>query len=407
MRLHVILLITMASLQAAEIEPGFNAQAIELATRLWRQGSKADLPPEQSQVDFVENGDGTITVASTTSSSKGPIEFTGLNSRAQGFIDGIGIKPAVQFSCVVHSSAYEEALERALLSEDPNLRLQALVALVRAQAPASVDEQWRTLRSLRARRDAPELLAEIEARFSESHLAEFLAQPAMDDFIWSQNPEYNELISRRNERHWCIRAAGATACLSMLDRLIELSRDENLGDSLAAEASLEQFDGEKGDQALVACLHGWRYNAAGRAGRALVSRNKNLLAMELKKDAAVPETYRYEQGLLLAACNDPAAVPILCATVGTMQIIDRTMFDEIARLAGPQHRDLIEGLPDRVRPAQRARAEAVRDKVIESLGASTASSTSSNTYENHICEGVDEAVDAPKTSPPPRPAASN
>ena len=68
---------------------------------------------------------------------------------------------------------------------------------------------------------------------------------------------------------------------------------------------------------------------------------------------------QYQQGLMLAACDSPEAVPILCRTIGKRQIIDKKMFAEIERLAGPEHGEIIEKLPSLVRPGQAGRAKKV------------------------------------------------
>jgi len=117
-----------------------------------------------------------------------------------------------------------------------------------------------------------------------------------------------------------------------LPRLQTLSVADNLATNPAAERSLEDFEGGAAEGALVYCLLGWQYNAYIRAGNALLERNPSLLRSVLEQVSA-PKEVRWQQGLLLAACDSPAAVTHLCRSIGGRQIIDRKMFDEIARLA--------------------------------------------------------------------------
>ena len=80
---------------------------------------------------------------------------------------------------------------------------------------------------------------------------------------------------------------------------------------------------------------------------------RTLLATE------VPADDRWYFGQLLARLEHPAAVPHLCASVGSRAIIDREMFDAVERLATDDHWPLVVELPNTVRPEQRERAAAV------------------------------------------------
>jgi hypothetical protein len=141
-----------------------------------------------------------------------------------------------------------------------------------------------------------------------------------------------------------------------LPRLIELSGSVDLDTSLAAERSLEDFTGPKANQALAGCLLGWQDGAWERAGNALVKRDKQLLIKVLLQ-GKVPPICRYYQGILLARCNHPSAVPILCDEVRKYAMIDIEMFTHIARLGNPEHADLIRALPINVRTDQGGMAE--------------------------------------------------
>jgi hypothetical protein len=148
--------------------------------------------------------------------------------------------------------------------------------------------------------------------------------------------------------------------LQSIERLAELSRSAHLHASLAAERSLEDFTGEKADQALVSCVLGWQYDAYVRACQTLLDRNKPLLVKTLL-EATPPKKCRYYQGIFLARCDQPEAVPILCEEVPGRAIIDREMFEHIARLGQDEHRDMILALPGRVRQEQqRLAADTVR-----------------------------------------------
>jgi hypothetical protein len=136
-----------------------------------------------------------------------------------------------------------------------------------------------------------------------------------------------------------------------LPRLRELSVSGNLHTSLAAERSLEDFEGPEADEALGFCLLGWKYDAYVRAGSVLAERNKRYLKQILSNIAAPPKC-RYWQAILLARAGSVEAVPLLVSEVHKMDMIDREMFEHIGRLAQPRHRDLIESLPGLVRPDQ-------------------------------------------------------
>lgn len=285
--------------------------------------------------------------------------FTGLaGADARWFLKNPYLKPAVHFGCVRTPHPYEDALEGELQKEPGVMQLQALVLLMRVHAPASVDSQWKALQRLKTLPEKPglrALLSELEDRFSASVL-EGALETAPPENRYKDDPFLS----------WNARAAGVVRARSTLPKLVKLSRSSHLDVSLAAERSLEDFDGEEGDRALVQCLLGWQYDAYVRAGRALLARNKALLIRTLQENVA-PEGCRYVQGLLLAQADDPSAVPILCESVPKVGIVDREMFDHIGRLAREQDLPLIRQLPRLVRPEQQERALRLEADLIRRL----------------------------------------
>jgi hypothetical protein len=285
--------------------------------------------------------------------------FSGVDCPAAfRFLEYPYLQNAVHFGCVVTLHPYEDALEAGLGQPDPARKLQALVLLMRVSAPHSVELQWKALNELEdlpARPGLPALLQDLKARFSESAIGAALQrQPPEDRY------EGDSTLS------WNARAAGILRLRRLLPRLVELSRGEHLHVSLAAERSLEDFEGPEGDEALAQCLLGWQYDAYVRAGRALLVRNAPLLKRVLAAETA-PDKCRYWQGILLARCDDPAAVPILCEAIPKTGIIDAEMFEHIARLARAEHFTLIWQLPQQVRVEQRERARQIRDEQMRKL----------------------------------------
>jgi hypothetical protein len=286
------------------------------------------------------------------------VVFTGVDERTGRFLAWPNLQPAVQFGCATYATPYEDALIETLKTGKPARQLQALAILMKLRAPSSVPLQWKALGELGQIKDRPQwkpLLAEWQACFDPQRLEQELRQ-ALAEHEAEESEERSFL--------WSIRAAGAIRDVRALDRLATLSTgdDANLAaewtlhTSLAAERSLEEFNGREADKALVRCLLGWKYDAYVRAGNALLKRDKALLTKVLLA-AKAPKNCRFYQGLFLARCDNAAAVPILCTEVPTYQIIDREMFAHIARLGSAEHREMIRSLPARVRPDQRALAE--------------------------------------------------
>lgn len=286
--------------------------------------------------------------------------FEGLTDQTRLFLRYPRTKPAVQFSCAVTPTPYEHALEKALQDEtSPELRLQALVILMKVCTPSSVDKQLAALRALERVEKGPlckALLSDLAKQFSPKVLAGHLAAEPLRDIS----------RGRVNLTTWHIRAAGVTRCELLLPRLRVLSVSEHLHISLAAERSLEDFKGKKAQEALAYCVRGWRYDAAQRAARALRQRNRGLLVSTLL-DMGVPGERAYLYGILLAECDEPRAVPILCEALPDVQIIDGKMLKHIARLARPEHLPLVRALPEKVHPDQHAKAERCLREVLARL----------------------------------------
>jgi hypothetical protein len=307
------------------------------AIQVWRLGEKY-LPADDSD-PWVE-----------------PPSFDRVDGATRGFLEHPSLNSAVQFSCAVHRKPYESALEAALKEARPELRLQALVVLLRVKAPRSVDLQWKALRELDLNDErAQALIAELKKEFDSEKLQAGLKKNPPAD-------RYEDDL----KLEWTIRAAGVSTADATLERLKELSRSDNLGVSLAAQASLQDFPGKAGDEALIYCLLGWKYDAYVRAANALLKRNPALLNEALTSHVA-PDDCRYHQGLFLARCNNSDAVPILCDKVGMISMIDGEMFDHIGRLAKEDHWPLVKSLASQVRPDQRDKAEQIVKTVRERL----------------------------------------
>jgi hypothetical protein len=275
--------------------------------------------------------------------------FKGIDQKTGHFLSWPGLRPAVQFSHVSYPTPYEDALEEVLSKGLPETKVQALAILMKVSASSSVPQQWKALTELSKLKDREQwkpLLAEWQKCFDPQALKGHL----------QNNPPADEYARAPETFLWAIRAAGVIRNEGALERLVQLSCSDNIDTSLAAERSLEDFTGARANQALASCLLGWRYNAYVHAGDALVTRDKELLVKTLL-NAKVPPKCRVHQGIFLARCNHPAAVPILCEELPTYQIIDKEMFEHISRLGLREHAELIKALPTKVRPDQREEAE--------------------------------------------------
>ncbi len=226
--------------------------------------------------------------------------FRGFDPRTGWFLDNPWLAPAVRFGChrsIGPGTAFESSLRTALTAARPEVRVQALVLLMRVRSPSTVPDQWRCLRKLMGTQRSAlwqALFEDLARAFSTRALCKQIAEPPPTDLYASPPRIYS----------WSIVAGGVVQRRSLLPRLTTLSRSAQLQTSLDAEHALEMFEGPAGDQALARCIEGWRYTAAHSAARALLGRNRPLLIQTLLK-MGVPAGRRYKLGLHLARCDRP------------------------------------------------------------------------------------------------------
>jgi hypothetical protein len=272
------------------------------------------------------------------------ITFTGVDREALWFIQSPSLQPAVSFGCVVSPRPFEDALEKALQDADPVVRAQALALLLRVRSPSTVPAQRKVLTELGRLypgRAWQPIRSRMESCFDPRDILRVLGDRGLE----------NPFSASRFHLWWSIRAAGVMKVVEAIPRLRELSVSPVLYTSLAAERSLEDFDGPEADEALGHCLLAWRYDAYVQAGSALAKRNKPYLR-DLLSRAPAPDDCLYWQAILLARCDSTESLPLLVSKVGEIAIIDGEMFEHMERLAESRHRELIESLPGRVRPDQ-------------------------------------------------------
>ena len=339
------------------------------AIQVWRLGSRwFDVPaapaPPSSHVagEIVEEGeleDEEIEEGEEVLVAPTHTVFRGLDRHSASFLrPPVYAQGAVQFSCAVTAWPDEAHHVNALSDEDPLVRLQALVVLMKVRAPRSIEAQWQTLQGLDALPDEPgaaRLLGELFAAF---------AYPALRPHLARTPPESD--YDDDHAQQWAARAAGLLQQWDALPRLRVLSGSMNLGTSLAAERALVMFPGPEADQALRHCVVVGRYNAWIHAASALFRRDPRLLEETLLHDD--PQGARYQVAIFLGRLGNPLCVPMLCEEVARVNRIDEEMFALIEALAEDTHRALVRALPARVRPDQRDRAEAVRAAVLRRLG---------------------------------------
>lgn len=306
----------------------------------------------------------------------GPTDLVGVPPDNRGgrsfdtadFLRGDRVMPAVQFTCVRYMDYYEDALVEALSKGSFDLKIKALAVLMRVRAPRSVPEQWAAIQALRndVRYQNHQLVKalcdDLDSAFSREKIAAALKEEPppeeMPKKVGSTAEDMEAFKRQRNDYQWCLRAAGATQQKDLLARVAQIAASQDLYISLAAERSLEDFEGPDAEQALAKCIKGWCYNTYIHAASALLKRNKPLLVKTLKENE-VPHAARYQQGLFLARCDDPDAVPILCETLPKYQIIDVEIFEQVDRLALPEHVKAIEKMVESVRDNQKVKAKEV------------------------------------------------
>ncbi|MBL8736696.1 MAG: hypothetical protein JNL12_09740 [Planctomycetes bacterium] len=261
------------------------------------------------------------------------------------FLESPEVADAVLSGCGEPPYPMEERLVSILDRGHDDERALALSVLVRVRAPRHIVRQWQSLHDLEQRHGADSawspLLAALREPFAPNQLGAVLRRERILDCV----------------HPWAIRAVGVTGCRQLLPRVAVWARHADWSVAEAAETSLDEFTGLEADQALADCLVAFGA-VAGWAGHDLLRRDPALLTRTLLA-AEVPASEQDRVGLLLARLEHPAAVPHLCASVGSRAIIGREMFDAIERLATADHWPLVEALPNSVRPEQRERATAV------------------------------------------------
>lgn len=335
-------------------EPAAVPPALELSLRILREGAAA-LPKDESPIELQAMPPDDL--AAFEASEVGEQEPTSLTRGARlgpaalrGFLESPFVESAVGWGCWATPHLFEDWLVALLAGQDDEDRAIALAVLVRVRAPRHVVRQWQVLQELDRRHGsepawAP-LLAALHEPFAPENLEAVLRRELSADRLAS------------HETHqWALRAVGVRSCRQLLTRVVVWSRSADPNVALAAERSLHDFSGPDADRALADCLLGFG-PASGLAGDALSLRDPGLLIRSLL-GAEVPADERWLVGQLLAEVEHPAAVPHLCASVGSRAIVDRAMFAAIERLATVDHWPLVEALPSTVRPEQKERATAV------------------------------------------------
>ena len=266
-------------------------------------------------------------------------EFTGLDEQAFFFLRNPVKKPASYPEPETPLTAYEDELERVLREGTVPLRAQALGLLFAVRAQASVDAQWRAIEDLRRTFPALEKpLSRMAKDFDEESLLEALAV---------ERPEI-----------WVIRAAGVIRLRKALPRLGGLTGSPDRERGMAALRSIDDFEGPEADEELARCVLHWSNDVYRGGGEALFRRNKELL-LHLLLDNPAPRCCRWWQGLMLGRLGSAEAVPIIASEMVVMTDLAEEMFLHLERLAGPEHREILLGLPGKVRPDQRPRAEEI------------------------------------------------
>lgn len=259
------------------------------------------------------------------------------------------VRNAVQFSDALSAHPEEDRCEQDLDAQDPEVRLRAVFQLVQARAPRSAQRQWDTWNDLRDELSNAEDL-KVHAALGEDFASRSLVQ-TLDNF----EPD---VAAGGTDAQWAIRMIGVTGRTELLGRVAAYATSSDLHLSLTAGRTLEDFKGAAANEALLGCVQAWRYDTFLRAARALQVRDAELLEAGLIR-MGPPDDRRAWYGILLGRLGSAHAVSSLCEEVGSMSRVDAEMFAMIEALAQPEHRELIEGLPDQVRDGQRERAEQV------------------------------------------------
>lgn len=260
-------------------------------------------------------------------------------------LENIYLKPVVQFSCARMATRKEDKLEANLKGSDDTKKLHALKALMTLNAPSSVKLQHDVFLELSEKYLGDDAIILSKKMFDAKYIEKVLFGDLPND----------RFSSNSNEFYWAIRAVGVMKLEKLIPRLIELSETQELYTQLAAEKSIEDFDGKTAEDALIKVIGFWKYNAYCHASTAMIKRNPIRLSAELEK-MTPPDNCKYFYAITLAKCSNPKSVPILCETVKNYQIIDGDMFNLISKLGTIDHKGIIESLPDNVRPEQKEKA---------------------------------------------------
>lgn len=207
------------------------------------------------------------------------------------------LKPVVQFSCARAASSREDALEADLVREDDQGKLAALSTLLSMSAPSSVALQYKAYAELKSRYADDQAVRQADAAFNRKRIMAVLGQKSRPE------EDFDHVF------HWCIRAAGVLKMDESLPRLVELSDTDDLYTHLAAERSIEDFEGKKAEDALIKVVSFWKYNSYVHAADEMMRRNKKRFSRELGK-MTPPENCRYQYGLFLSRCDNAEAIPV-------------------------------------------------------------------------------------------------
>lgn len=214
--------------------------------------------------------------------------------------DLLPLRPVVQFGCWSAPHPIEDSLEAGLQGSEDGKRLAALDRLVEVFAPSSVALQYAAYLDLKEKYPQHASVLAASQAFNREWISSVVFRSAPADEYSSDSYQF----------YWCIRAAGVLKMRELLPRLLELSAAGNLYTTLAAERSIEDFDGPEGEEALLHVISLWKYNAFQHAAAAMIERNPERLSYTLEQ-IAPPAKYHYSYALILARCGNAKAVPHL------------------------------------------------------------------------------------------------
>lgn len=268
----------------------------------------------------------------------------------------IRLKPVVQFSCAVIATPEEDVLEKELQVANDTIKLSALKTLITLNAPSSVKLQHKTFLELTEKYQNDEAIILAKKMFEAKYIENILSGEAPKDHYARDDKDF----------YWAIRAVGVMKLENMIPKLIELSETENLYTQLAAEKSIEDFDGKVAEDALIKVISFWKYNAYCHATSAMLKRDPTRLLAELEK-MTPPEKHKYDYTTTLAKCGSKKSVPLFCDLVKNSPFVTDGMFYWISELGTIEHKKIIDALPDNVRPEHKEKALQCVEKFNEKL----------------------------------------